>query len=125
MAKKKVFLSYDYKDDKQLKGCFVSQAKNKKSPFSINDVSLKEAYPSKKWVSKAEEAIRKCELFIVLLGRNTHNAPGVHTEVNIAKRLNKERIQVRPKGKKYGTLKNAGKLMAWKWKNFRKQWGQS
>lgn len=37
MAKKKVFLSYDYENDRQLKGAFVSQAKHPDSPFSITE----------------------------------------------------------------------------------------
>ncbi len=45
MAKKKVFLSYDYDNDLNLKNAFIGQAKHPDSPFSVNDYSLKEAHP--------------------------------------------------------------------------------
>lgn len=124
LAKKKVFVSYDYKNDQHLKDTFVGQARLQESPFSISDVSLRENYPNKEWVAEAKRAIDKCDLFIILLGQNTHSASGVRTEVAIAKGLGKERIQVRSKGNGYGRVKDGGTEMAWKWKNFSKKWGQ-
>lgn len=80
MAKKKVFLSFDYDNDLDLKRAFVSQSKQPDSPFSINDFSLKEAHPDDEWLSKAQSAIDRCNLFIVLLGKNTYQASGVQKE---------------------------------------------
>ena len=122
MAKKKVFLSFDFDNDKQLKGSFVSQAKHPDSPFSINDFSLEEAYPDHEWLSKAQSAIDRCELFIVLLGKHTYEAPGVLKEVKIAVGSNKECIQLKPQKRKHKTIPDAGDVMSWKWKNLRTRW---
>lgn len=122
MAKKKVFLSFDFDNDKNLKNSFIAQAKLPDSPFSVNDFSLKEAYPDDKWVSKAQSAIARCELFIVLLGKNTHSAPGVLTEIGIASGLKKERFQLKPQKKKRSPIPDAGEVMSWKWDNLRKRW---
>ena len=45
MAKKKVFISFDFDNDKTLKEFIVGQAKNSDSPFEMSDHSLKEAAP--------------------------------------------------------------------------------
>lgn len=49
MAKKKVFISFDFDNDKTLKEFIVGQARNPDSPFEIVETSLKEAEPW--WVS--------------------------------------------------------------------------
>ncbi|MDD5500741.1 MAG: hypothetical protein PHH57_03530 [Candidatus Omnitrophica bacterium] len=124
MAKKKVFVSFDFENDKNLKNVFISQSKHPDSPFSVNDYSLQEAYPDDKWLSKAQSAIARCDLFIVLLGKRTHKAPGVLREVNIASGLRKERFQIRPQKEERVSLPDGGEVIVWKWKNFRKKWGQ-
>jgi hypothetical protein len=45
MAKKKVFVSFDYDNDKPLKEFIIGQAKLADSPFEVIDFSLKEAGP--------------------------------------------------------------------------------
>ena len=45
MAKTKVFVSYDYDHDVQLKEGLIEQSTRPDSPFSINDKSLKQATP--------------------------------------------------------------------------------
>lgn len=122
MAKKKVFLSFDFDNDLNLKNSFISQAKLPDSPFSINDFSLKEAHPNDEWISKAQSAIARCELSIVLLGKNTHTASGVLKEVRIAAGLSKERFQLKPQKKKRTPIPDAGEVMSWKWNNLRERW---
>lgn len=122
MAKKKVFVSFDY-NDKHLKGTLIGQAKLPDSPFSIADFSLQEAQPEKEWISKAQKAISQCDIFVVLLGRNTHSAPGVLKEVRIAEGLKKRRFQLRPQRKNYGAVPGAGDVVVWKWKNIKAKLG--
>ena len=120
MAKKRLFLSYDYYNDRHLPGSLVRQAKDPKSPFSIVDVSLKETQPDDKWVSEAQRKIQRCDFFVVLLGQKTHQAPGVLREVGIARGLKKKRFQLRPKGKRNIDNKpvpDAGEVIPWKWEN--------
>jgi hypothetical protein len=45
MAKKKVFVSFDFDNDKVLKDFIIGQAKLDDSPFEVIDFSLKEAAP--------------------------------------------------------------------------------
>ena len=121
MARKiRVFLSYDFEHDRAAKGNFAAQAGLQASPFSMVDSSLLETEPEPQWIRKANSLISKSDLFIVLLGRNTHSAPGVLREVSIAKGLGKPRIQVMPQGRQYAPIQDAGEVVVWKWKNIAK-----
>ena len=71
MAKKKVFISFDFDNDKTLKDFLIGQAKNSDSPFEVSDHSLKEAAPEKDWLDKATAAIKRSDVVIVMLGPKT------------------------------------------------------
>ena len=77
MAKKKVFVSFDFDNDKILKDFIIGQAKLEDSPFEVSDHSLKEAAPEKDWLIKATAGITRADVFIVMLGPRTRKAPGV------------------------------------------------
>lgn len=117
MAKTKVFVSFDYDHDAALKETLVGQSKLPDSPFSINDVSLKGTTPE--WQQKARKAIESCNVFIVLLGDNTHQAKGVLREVRMARQLGKRRFQLRKQGHWPKSVEGAGEVVAWKWKNLK------
>ena len=121
MAKVKMFVSFDYKTDLKLKGDLLAQAKRADSPFSVTDYSLRERYRDPDWVSKAQSAIARCDVFVVLLGQNTHNASGVLKEIKIARGLKKRRFQLRPQGKKWQPMKGAGELVVWTWPNLKRK----
>ena len=57
----------------------------------------------------------------MLVGQDTHNAPGVIMETDIARSMNKHILQVRPNGRPYKGLIRLGEPIAWKWKNINKQ----
>jgi hypothetical protein len=118
MAKTKVFVSYDYEHDLDMKNNLITESKRPDSPFSINDLSLNEKVPD--WQQKAREAIEKCDVFIVLLRENTHQASGVLREVKMAKQLTKRRFQLREKKHCPKPLEGAGDVITWKWKNLKK-----
>ncbi len=63
MAKKKVFVSYDYDYDHGLKSTLISQARRPDSPFSINDFSLQQSLPEETWISKAQSAISRRDAY--------------------------------------------------------------
>jgi hypothetical protein len=65
MAKKKVFVSFDFDNDKVLKDFIIGQAMHKDSPFEVADHSLKEAAPEKDWLDKATTAIKRSDVFIL------------------------------------------------------------
>lgn len=83
MAKKRVFISFDYDHDATLKDFLVGQAKNPDSPFELADWSIKE-HLTGDWKEKARGRIRAVDLVAVLCGLNTHTAKGVSAKVTIA-----------------------------------------
>lgn len=114
MARLKVFVSFEYDKDKQLKGAFTAQAKNR-SPHTIKDSSLREAYPTQEWQQKARKAIEGCDVVIVLVGEDTHNAPGVKTELRFARKLKKPIIQIVPQRSTRMGFENLDEPIRWKW----------
>ena len=81
--KKKVFISFDYDHDEELKNALVGQAKQTDSPFSINDMSIKQAIDSN-WKYYARQKIKQCDVVIIICGAYTNNAKGVSAELTIA-----------------------------------------
>jgi hypothetical protein len=53
MAKKKVFISYDYDTDRQLKAAFIGHVNHPDYPFSIIDFSLIEHERNEAWLYEA------------------------------------------------------------------------
>ncbi|MDD3122479.1 MAG: hypothetical protein PHC62_03065 [Candidatus Izemoplasmatales bacterium] len=82
MQKKRVYICFDYDNDKDIKGSLVAQSKLKDSPFEIVDMSIKEAI-DEKWKATARARIKSCDLVIVLCGRHTSSAVGVSAELTI------------------------------------------
>ena len=120
MAKKKAFVSFDFDNDHDLKGSLVKQAEDPSSPFTLVDFSLKETQPEHRWLSRAQSAISRCDIFILLLGKRTHQAHGVLKEVQIAKGLSKPRFQLKPQGTNPVALKNAGPVVNWTWNKLKR-----
>jgi hypothetical protein len=121
MAKTKVFISFDYENDRDIKGALISQAKQADSPFSINDCSIQFSVPNTtRWQKIARDNIKKADLVIVLCGLFTDKSDGVAAEVTIAQEEGKpyfllkgrRRIEVkRPKN-----VKNEERIIPWNWK---------
>lgn len=122
MAKKKVFISYDFDNDKTLKEFMIGQAKLEDSPFEVTDHSLKEAAPQKEWLDKATEAIKRSDVFIVMLGSKTRTAPGVLKEVKVANELNKWKFQIigYKDGSSDWAVPDGGRTYSWNWDNLKK-----
>lgn len=115
MAKTRVFISFDYDNDLQLKEGLVGQAKLPDSPFDIADHSLKEAAPQAEWLTRARRAIAGSEVVIVMLGRNTHSASGVRKEVDAANSMQKKVFQLRPQDSSAAPVQGAGSVHTWTW----------
>ena len=116
MAKVGVFFSFEFDKNKDLRSNFFAQSKGE-SRHAIRDYSLKEVHPPEddSWIKEAENQIRRCAIVIVVVGEDTHNAPGVKEEVKMANRLRKTIFQIQPQKQNYGGLDNAGELIPWKW----------
>jgi hypothetical protein len=122
--KKKVYICFDFDEDKSLKDLLVAQCKIKNCPFEIVDASLREEVKKKNWADKAEVNIQKADTVVVLLGHNTHQAPGVLKEVQIARKLEKRTIQlIGHKDHKYHRVPGAGVLYQWTWENLNRIFG--
>jgi hypothetical protein len=122
MTRKKVFVSFDFDNDKALKDFIIGQAKLSDSPFEVIDFSLKEAAPERDWLDKAHTAIARSEVFIVMLGPKTKYAPGVLKEVRVANSLNKPKFQIigYRDGSRDWAVPDAGYVYEWSWDNLKR-----
>ena len=124
MAKKRVFVSFDFDNDKVLKDFIIGQSRLADSPFEVIDTSLKEAAPMKTWEDKARLAIKRSNIVVVMVGPKTHSAPGVLKEVAMAREGQIPIVQVIGyKDGNYTAVPNAGQLYAWNWENLKKLLG--
>jgi len=126
MAKKRVFVSFDFDNDKTLREFIVGQAKHPDSPFDVADWSMKEAAPQKDWKAEARARIKRSDIVLVMVGPKTHSAPGVLTEVGMARDERKSIVQVigyRDSSPK--PVPGAGRLYRWNWENLKKLLGGS
>ncbi len=115
MAKLSIFVSFEFDKDNDLRDNFYAQAKGK-SPHRVRNCSLKEAYPTEAWKKKAREAIKACDVVVVLVGEDTHNAQGVIVETDMARNMEKPIIQIRPQRTTFTGLKHLEQPIAWRWK---------
>ncbi len=121
MPKTKVFVSFDFDNDKALKDFIIGQSKNTDSPFEVADWSMKEAAPQRSWEDEAESRIKRSNLVLVMVGPATYKAPGVLKEVEMAQRNNIRIVQVIGyKDGNYTAVPNAGRLYSWNWDNLKK-----
>jgi hypothetical protein len=81
--KTRVFISFDYDHDDDLRVLLLGQAKHQDTPFSFEDWSIKQA--SADWKDKARNRIRSSAVVIVICGHHTKSAVGVATEIQIAR----------------------------------------
>jgi hypothetical protein len=122
MAKTKVFVSFDYDNDRTLRDFILGQAKHSDSPFEVSDYSLKEAAPERDWEAKARRAIGRADKVVVMLGSRTRFAPGVKKEIAFATELGKARFQIigYKNGSSTWAVLGGGRTYAWSWPNLKK-----
>lgn len=121
MAKKRVFISFDFDNDRVLKEFIIGQSKLPDSPFEVIDHSLKEAAPERDWEEKARRAINRSEIVLVMVGSNTYRASGVLKEIKMARDQEIKIVQIIGyKDGNYTPVPNAGRLYSWNWENLKK-----
>ncbi|WP_186258335.1 TIR domain-containing protein [Burkholderia gladioli] len=122
MNRKKLFVSFDFDHDADLKMLLVGQSKHADTPFDIWDSSIKE-HLTGDWKAKARERIRNADVVCVLCGIHTHTAMGVSTELTIAKELKKDyfllwgykdKVCTRPT-----SASDSDKIYNWTWENLK------
>ncbi len=122
MAKKRVFISFDYEHDADLKTLLVGQAKNTDSPFEITDMSIKETI-SENWKANARRRIKGCDVVIVICGEKTNTATGVSAELKIAQEENISYFLLKGRANKVCVkplqAKSGDKIYNWTWDNLK------
>lgn len=88
MADPRAFISFDFDHNETEKNLFVGQAKNSKTPFSIQDWSAKSAMAQSQWEEIVKDKINKSNILIVLVGKTMASASGVVKEIKMAKDQN-------------------------------------
>jgi len=118
----RVFISFDYDHDLDLKNLLVGQARNPDSPFEIADWSIKDE--SADWKEKARQRIRRVDVVAVICGHYTDTAVGVNEEIRIARSEGKPYFLLG--GRAAGTNKKptaalaSDKIYEWTWDNLKK-----
>lgn len=122
MAKQRIFISFDYDNDEDIKTALAAQAKLPDSPFDFTDASVKDHLPGD-WKEKVRRRINNCDQVIVLCGCKTHTAAGVAAELQIVKELGKPYflLRGRPNVTCYGptSAHYSETIYDWSWPNLK------
>lgn len=120
--KSRVFVSFDFDHDKDLKELLVGQSKLADSPFELADWSVKEAM-SGDWKAKVRTRIKSVHQVAVICGEHTHTASGVSVEVKIAQEEDVAYFLLRGRKDKNCTkptsAKATDKMYKWTWDNLK------
>lgn len=120
-TKKRLFVSFDFDHDADLKMLLIGQSKHADTPFDVTDASVKE-HLTGDWEAKVRGRINNADVVCVLCGTSTHTARGVAIEYAIAKNLRKPLFLL--KGyKNQNCTKPAGadaeQMYSWEWENLK------
>lgn len=119
---KKIFISFDYDNDFDLKTLLVGQAQNPDTPFEISDGSVKERLTGD-WKEKVRIRIKRVDQVIVICGEHTDTATGVNAEVQITQEENRPYFLLYGRsGKTCKKPKNAtpsDTMYKWTWDNLK------
>lgn len=122
MAKKRVFISFDYDHDATLKTFLVGQSKHEDSPFELTDWSIKE-HINHDWKSKARTRIKSVDVVCVICGEHTNTAAGVSAELKIAQEENKPYFLLNGYSSKKCikplSAYSSDKIYSWTWDNLK------
>lgn len=116
---RKVFISFPV-EDMRYRDFLVSQAKNKRSPFSFIDMSVKEPWTHQVWKRRCREKIKQCDGMIVLLSRNSWHSGGSRWEIRCAREEGIPVIGMHIKKDDKGAIPpelQGRKIIEWNWYN--------
>jgi hypothetical protein len=118
----RLFISFDFDHDDDLRNLLVGQAKNPDSPFEIADWSVREPQTGD-WKEKIRTRIRQVGQVAVICGHYTDTATGVAAEVEIAREEKKPYFLLtgRASGtnKKPTTALGTDQIYKWTWENLK------
>jgi hypothetical protein len=128
VAARRVFISFDYDHDEDLRNLLAGQAKNPDSPFEIKDRSLKEPLTGD-WKEKFRRRLANVDVVAVLCGNQCHSAAGVAAELQISREEKKEYFLLKGRSSKPcskpSTALPSDKMYDWTWDNLKKLIGGS
>jgi hypothetical protein len=122
MADPRAFLSFDFDHNLSQKILFAGQgAKESPTPFTVQDWSSKVPLLQSEWERQIAEKISRCNLMIVLVGRNMASASGVVKEIQFASNANVPYFGVYVDGANTGSNLPTGlarnRTTGWDWGN--------
>jgi hypothetical protein len=122
MARTRLFISFDFDHDEDLRNLLAGQAKHPDTPFDIYDRSIKEPLAGN-WKEKVRQRIGNVDQVAVICGEYTHLASGVGHEVQIAQEEGKPYFLLQGRsGKtctKPSTARSTDKVYNWTWDNLK------
>jgi hypothetical protein len=122
MAAKRVFISFDFDHDEDLRNLLVGQAKHDDSPFEIKDRSLKEPLTGD-WKEKFRRRLENVDVVAVICGEHCHNAAGVAAELRIAREEGKDYFLLKGRSEKAcnkpSSARATDKMYDWTWPNLK------
>ena len=98
MAKKKIFISYDYENDKHYKNLLVVWDKNNLFDFIFYDASVDVSVNSEdaEYIKRViKDRINSASYFLCIIGRQTYKSGWVAWEINTAINLYRKIIVVK------------------------------
>ena len=120
MNEKRVFISFDFDHDSNLKGSFINQAKTRVPHLNIQDWSLPGPV-DEGWKRQARKRIRQAEFAVIICGINTHSAEGVEAELTIIQQEGIPYILLkghpRESCSKPPNARNRDSPQKWRWKS--------
>ncbi len=127
MKKSKVFISFDFDNDSDIKTLIVNQARFEDLPFEIQDWSVKE-HITGNWKEKARNKLKRVDQVLVLCGEKTHTAVGVSAEIELAQEVGVPYFLLKGRAdkncRKPKAARNNDKVYEWSWSNLKELIGE-
>lgn len=122
MAKKRVFISFDYDNDEGAKKMLAGQAMHPDTPFDFKDASVT-YHLTGDWKDKVRARMDNIDVVVVLCGQSTHMAKGVAAELAIAQEKRKDYFLLAAYSDKACTKPTTAlfgdKVYSWTWDNLK------
>lgn len=116
VPKVKIFCSFEYENDQGRKGSFIHQAEQY-GGLRIHDLSLNRHSPDDRWRQDVKQRLAQADVMVIVLGPDTHNAPGVGDELSLAGQAGVPYFQAKPQHTNYGLVGRAIETQQTLWKN--------
>ena len=93
MKKEKVYICYDYENERHYKNLLLAWNSNEEFEFLVNNPEIAAGDEMQKVIS---DKIGQASVFLVIVGKNTYQNEWVKWEIEKAKELNKKIVAVKP-----------------------------